>query len=64
MTILNLIVILALLSTIGALVFGVVSMARGGQHDAGQGEKFMWERVGFQTVAVVLIFAALFLINT
>ena len=63
MGLLNLVVILALLATIGALVFGLVSMARGGDYDAKHSEQFMSARLIFQAVALLLIVVALFLIN-
>ena len=63
MGLLNLVVILALLATIGALVFGLVSMARGGDYDAKHSEQFMSARLISQAVALLLIIVALFLIN-
>ena len=63
MALLNFVVILALLATIGALGFGLVSMARGGTYDVEHSERFMSARVLFQGIAVVLIVVALFLIN-
>ncbi len=63
MALLNLIVLLALLATISALAFGLVSMARGGTYDVEHSERFMSARVLFQGIAVLLIVIALFLIN-
>ena len=63
MALINLVVILALLATIGALAFGVTSMARGGNYDVKHSEQFMSARLIFQAVAVLLIIIALFLIN-
>ncbi len=63
MGLLNLVVILALLATIGALGFGLVSMARGGAYDARHSEQFMAARLIFQSVALLLIIVALFMIN-
>lgn len=63
MSLINLIVILALLATISTLVLGLRSMARGGTYDEEHSEKFMWERVGLQALAVALLVAALLLMN-
>ncbi len=63
MSLINLIVILALVATITTLVLGLRSMARGGNYDEQHSEKFMWERVGLQAVAVALLVAALLLMN-
>ena len=63
MALLNLVVILALFSTIGALLLGVASMARGGSYDVEHSEGYMSARVLFQSLAVGLILIALFLIN-
>ena len=63
MALLNLVIVLALLATISALGFGLFSMARGGTYDVEHSERFMSARVMFQGIAVLLIIAALFLIN-
>jgi hypothetical protein len=63
MSVVNLIVILALLATITALVLGLRSMVRGGAYDREHSEKFMWERVGLQALVVILLIAASILMN-
>jgi len=63
MFLLNIVIILALVATMGALGFGLWSMARGGTYDARHSEMFMWERVGFQGIAVVLMILAVALLN-
>ena len=60
---LNIIIILALLATIGALGLGLLTMGLGGSADKSFGEQFMWARTGLQGLAVVLILLALYLAN-
>lgn len=60
----NVVIVLALLATIGALGLGLLSMGIGGSLDEGFGERFMWARIVLQGFAVLLIFVALFLANT
>lgn len=57
-------IVLALLATVGALLAGVVSMARGGEFDREHSTQLMFARVGFQSVALVLLLVALFVANT
>ncbi|MBT8082774.1 MAG: twin transmembrane helix small protein [Gammaproteobacteria bacterium] len=64
MSIVNVLVILALIATLVVLGLGLRSMARGGTYDAEHAEKFMWERVVLQTLVVVLLLAAAVLMNT
>lgn len=64
MTLIHLIVFVALLAVVATLVLGLRSMGRGGRYDDTHAEKFMWERVGLQALAVVLLIAALFLMGT
>lgn len=54
----NVLVIVALLATAVTLGLGLVSMARGGEYDRTHAEKFMWERIALQTIAVVLLVVA------
>jgi hypothetical protein len=58
---LTVIIVLALLATIGSLVVGLFLMQRGGSLDEHYGERFMWFRVAFQGVAVLLLLLALLL---
>lgn len=53
-------IVLALVATIGALATGVGAMARGGEFDRKHSTQLMWARVGFQGVAVLLLLAALY----
>ena len=58
MTILTTLIVLALVSTIVSLVWGVGSMAAGGQFDDKHFTQFMTARVGFQALAIVLLIIA------
>jgi len=57
MSIINVLVIGALIATVVVLGLGLRSMARGGDYDKQHAEKFMWERVGLQLLVVVLLLA-------
>jgi len=59
MTILNTLVIFALIATIVALGWGIGSMAHGGAYDAKHSHQFMGARVGFQGLAIALLLIAL-----
>lgn len=63
MTLINTLIIAALMATIIVLVLGLRSMARGGSYDREHAEKFMWERVALQTLVVILLLAAALLTN-
>lgn len=63
MNLVSLLVVLALLATLVTLVLGLRSMAIGGEYDREHAEKFMWERVALQAVAVILLIAATVLMN-
>lgn len=60
---LNLVIILALLATIGALGLGLLSMGVGGNLDKDFSERFMWIRTGLQGIAILLILVALYIAN-
>ena len=61
---LNIIIVLALLATMGALGLGLLSMGIGGSLDKDFGERFMWVRIGLQAATVALIITALYVTNT
>ena len=63
MTVINMLIIGALLATVVVLGLGLRSMARGGDYDKEHAEKFMWERVALQALVVVLLLAAAVLLN-
>ena len=64
MSVVNMLVILALIATVVTLGLGLRSMARGGEYDREHSEKFMWERIGLQALAIFLLIAAAILLNT
>ena len=64
MELLTVMIILALLATVGALGAGVVSMVRGGQYDQEHATQLMFARVGFQGAALVLLLIALYIAAT
>ena len=55
MTIVFWLMLAALFLVIASLTAGVVSMVRGGEFDDKHAEHFMFSRIGFQTLAVVLM---------
>lgn len=63
MSLLNILILLALVATLIALGAGVVSMMRGGEYDRQHGTQLMFARVGFQAIAFALLILALFAAN-
>ena len=63
MSVVNVLVIAALIATLVVLALGLRSMARGGDYDAEHAEKFMWERIVLQALVVVLLVAAAYVLN-
>ena len=63
MTLINTVIIGALMATVVVLGLGLRSMARGGDYDKQHAEKFMWERVALQALVVALLLAAAVLLN-
>ena len=64
MSIINVLIIGALIATVVVLTLGLRSMARGGTYDKEHAEKFMWERVALQLLVVILLVVAVVLSNT
>lgn len=64
MSIINVLIIGALIATVVVLTLGLRSMARGGTYDKEHAEKFMWERVALQLLVVILLVTAVVLSNT
>jgi hypothetical protein len=60
MNMLTILIILAMLATIGALVTGVISMGHGGTFDEKHSTQFMSARVILHVAAIVLILTSLF----
>lgn len=63
MSLLSLLIMLALIATVGALGAGLVSMMRGGEYDRQHSTQLMFARVGFQGAALVLLLVALYMAN-
>jgi len=61
MDLLTIVIILALLATVVALLFGLMSLGQGGSFDKDFGTRFMWARVSLQGLAIALLVIALFL---
>lgn len=61
MSVLTVVVVVALIATLAALVWGVGSMAQGGSYDDKHSEQIMFTRVGLQAVAFALVVLALIL---
>lgn len=61
MDLLTVVIILALLATMVALLFGLMSLGQGGRFDKDFGTGFMWARVSLQGIAVALLVIALLL---
>lgn len=64
MSIVNVLVIAALVATVVVLALGLRSMARGGTYDKEHAEKFMWERVALQLLVIILLVAAVLMSST
>ena len=64
MNLISMLVVAALIATVVVLGMGLRSMARGGEYDREHAEKFMWERVALQGVAIVLLLVAVVMLNT
>jgi len=60
MTVLTTTIILAMLATTGALLWGIGSMARGDEFDRHHSHQLMFMRVGLQGVTLLLLLIALF----
>ena len=63
MDILNVVIVAALLMTVGLIGTGIWSMAHGGEFDQKHSTQLMFARVGMQGVTVLLLLLAIFLAN-
>ena len=61
MSLLTLTVILALIATIATLMWGIGSMAMGGNYDEKHSERLMFTRIGIQIFAFVMLLAAVYI---
>jgi hypothetical protein len=58
MTLLNVLVVIALIATVVTLFGGIASMAHGGEYDTRHSTQFMLARVGAQGLALALLLIA------
>ena len=61
MTLLTSVIVIALLATVGTLLWGIVSMAQGGEFDQHHSHQLMFARVGLQGVTLLFLLIALFM---
>jgi hypothetical protein len=60
MTVLTSVIVIALLATVGTLLWGIVSMAQGGGFDQHRSHQLMFARVGLQGITLLFLLTALF----
>ncbi len=63
MDILNIVIIAALIMTVGLIGTGIWSMAHGGEFDRKHSTQLMFARVGMQGITFLLLLLAVFLAN-
>ena len=63
MEILNIVIVAALLMTVGLIGTGIWSMAHGGEFDQKHSTQLMFARVGMQGITFLLLLIAIFLAN-
>lgn len=63
MDILNVVIVAALLMTVGLIGTGIWSMAHGGEFDQKHSTQLMFARVGMQGITFLLLLLAIFLAN-
>ena len=61
MNMLNLVIVVALMITVGLIGTGIWSMAHGGEFDRKHSTQLMMARVGMQGVTVILLLLAVYL---
>ena len=61
MDFLTVIIVLALLATVGAMYLGLTALGHGGALDKDYGTRIMWFRVGLQAVTILLLLGAILL---
>lgn len=59
MGVLTILIVMALISTVVALGWGIVSMGHGGSYDEKHSVQLMGVRVGLQMLAIALLFVAM-----
>ena len=63
MSVLNIVIVAALLMTVGLIGTGIWSMAHGGEFDKKHSTQLMFARVGMQGITFLLLLLAFFLAN-
>lgn len=63
MNFLTVVIVLAMIITIGVMVVGIWSMSHGGEFDRKHSDQLMMARVGAQAVTLLLLFLAVYLAN-
>jgi len=63
MNMLTVVIMAALLMTIGLIAVGIWSMAQGGEFDQKHSTQLMFARVGMQGVTFLLLLLAIFIAN-
>jgi len=58
---LTIVIILALMGTVGAMALGLLAMSGGGATDRQFSTRLMWARVGFQALTLLLLIVAVIL---
>lgn len=54
-TVLPILIVIAMVATLGALALGLIGMVRGGEFNAKHSNRFMRARVALQLAAIVLL---------
>jgi hypothetical protein len=60
MTVLTIVIVVAVLAMVGTLLWGITSMARGGEFDQHHSHQLMFARVGLQGITLLFLLIALF----
>ena len=61
MTVLTIVSVIPLLATVGTLLWGIASMAKGREYDQHHSHQLMFARVGLQGIALLFLLIALFI---
>jgi len=64
MNLVTVVIVIAMLITLGVLITGIGSMAHGGEFDRKHEGEFMFARVGMQLITVLLLLFAVYLQST
>ncbi len=64
MNLVTIVIVVAMLMTVGVLITGIGSMAHGGEFDRKHEGEFMFARVGMQLITILLLLFAVYLEST